>query len=321
MIISRCPLRVSLIGGSTDSPDFLNKYGSGQVISFTPNLYTYVFLNKDCNGFNNLDKKYVISYSKLERTSSIEDINNELVRECFLYFDIDPVKISFEADVFSEGSGLASSSSFILNLVNCLARYKGIQYSISDICRISFDIESKINPKNGYQDTYGCAFGGFKKISFEKSGDSISYSPISAKIFQEFDSYLIYTNKKRSSFDILSKYSRDESLKLIPLVEKAYECILEENFFEFFDIINQSWTIKKSLSSEILNDNSLRKLDSMLLNDPSVLCHKLCGAGGGGYFLAFTKKNDNNAISSQENPYIKIKLDNGGLVDYNKNMF
>ena len=118
MVISKCPLRVSLCGGITDSPLFIKEYKIGKVINFTPNLYTYATFHKDVNGFNNYTKKYIVSYSKFESCAQTKDIKNDVVRVVLDFFDVNPLKVSLDADVFSFGSGLASSSSYILNLIS-----------------------------------------------------------------------------------------------------------------------------------------------------------------------------------------------------------
>ena len=76
MIIASCPLRVSLLGGSTDLEDFINKNQSGQVINFPINLYTYVNLNK------RHDSNFLIQYAQTEKlsTRNINDIKNDVVR-------------------------------------------------------------------------------------------------------------------------------------------------------------------------------------------------------------------------------------------------
>ena len=93
MIISSCPLRISLFGGSTDNPYFVEKYGRGSVISFTSNLKTYITLHEDKLGYNVQGKKYIINYSKREETEFIGDIQNELVRIVLNYFGCFPVTI------------------------------------------------------------------------------------------------------------------------------------------------------------------------------------------------------------------------------------
>ncbi|HIL26056.1 MAG TPA: hypothetical protein EYG21_01480 [Nitrospinaceae bacterium] len=314
MIISKCPLRVSLCGGSTDSPSFIKKFGRGQVISFTPSLYTYSTLHKDVNGFNNFKKKYLISYSQAESCSSIAKIQNDVVRIVLEHFETDPLKVSLHADVFSFGSGLASSSSYILNLVSGLNILHNLNLPLAEICRIAFKLEKKLNPYNGYQDTYGCAFGGLKLMKFNRNG-YVSHELLPNTLFDRFDFYLIYTNIQRRSQTILQSIDIDKSQPLLHDVDVMYQCIKENNFLKFFRTLGLSWKTKKQTSPEIINCKELRSLDQRLEVDESILAHKLCGAGGGGYFLAVTNKNTKIKLD-KSTPYIRIFLEKKDLYSH-----
>ena len=98
MIITRCPLRISLAGGSTDLDAFMDKFGNGSVISFPCNLYTYIYLQRDRLGYNH-DGYYVINYSEKEISKSIQNIKNDIVREALKKFPVDPLGITFYSDI------------------------------------------------------------------------------------------------------------------------------------------------------------------------------------------------------------------------------
>ena len=311
MVVSKCPLRVSLAGGSTDSPDFLKKYKKGRVISFTPNLYTYTSVHQDVNGFNGIDKEYLISYSKFEKCTKISEIKNELIRGVFDVLRFEPVKLSFNADVFSLGSGLASSSSYIINLVSSFYRLSGLEMDNENICRTAHYIESKINPLNGYQDTYGCGLPGFKLMEFDEHGN-VNSTKIESNIFNEFDFYLIYTGVKRKSGDILKTIDIDKSKSLLEEVDGMYEALQNDKFDNFFKKFKSSWDKKKNTSESILNSKLLKNIDNQLSKEKNVLGHKLCGAGGGGYFLIIVKK-DKRISLDKHLPYINISLDTKGF--------
>ena len=114
MIIASCPLRISLFGGSTDNPYFIEKFEFGSVISFTCDLKTYVTISQDKIGFNKDQHKYIINYSKREEVVSIEEIQNDVVRVVLQYFNIPPVQVTLTSDAYSQGSGLASSLLILL---------------------------------------------------------------------------------------------------------------------------------------------------------------------------------------------------------------
>ena len=311
MIVSKCPLRISLAGGSTDSPLYLKKYKVGKVISFTPNLYTYTSLHKDINGFNNIDKKYILSYSELQACQNIKSVKNEVIKVALSYFNADPVKVSLNADVFSLGSGLASSSSYFINLVSSFFHIYNIKHDILDICKTAYQLESKINPFNGYQDTYGCGLPGFKLLEFTDNGN-VKCTKIESNIFEEFDFYLAFTGIKRKSNNILKTINIDKSFPLIKEVNSMLKALKENNYDSFFKSFNESWMHKKETSTHILNNKILKNIDKKLLQDSGILGHKLCGAGGGGYFLIITAK-DYKINIDKTLPNIKISLENNGL--------
>ena len=117
MYVASCPLRISLFGGSTDNPYFVEKYGRGSVISFTSNLKTYLTISQDKIGYNKQRHKYIINYSKREEVSTIDEIQNEVVRTVLKYYNMPPVQVTLTSDAYSQGSGLASSSSYTISLI------------------------------------------------------------------------------------------------------------------------------------------------------------------------------------------------------------
>ena len=105
MITVKCPVRISLVGGSSDLDAYVEKHKKGSVISFTPQIYTYVSIYKDLIGKNTLEQKYIINYSVREEVSSIVDIKNSLVKIFFEKENVMPCSIHMTSDVFSHGSG------------------------------------------------------------------------------------------------------------------------------------------------------------------------------------------------------------------------
>ena len=291
MYVSSCPLRVSLFGGSTDNPYFVEKYGYGAVISFTCNLKTYISLHEDKVGYNMQGNKYIINYSRREETEFIEDIKNEVVRGVLNHFDCLPVTISMTSDAYSQGSGLASSSSYIISLIKTISMFKGIEMTDIEICELAYNLEREFNPYCGYQDPYGCGIGGFKRIEFQKGG-IVKYDFQSTELFNNYDAHLVFTGVTRNSKNILKDISQnvDKISPLLNTLEVAYDCLLQKNYDEFLCHLNKSWEQKKQTSSSITENETIKSIDEYLLNDPLVIAHKLCGAGNGGFFLTFSEK-------------------------------
>ena len=164
MLVASCPLRISLFGGSSDNPYFVEKYGYGSVISFTCDLKTYVTISQDKIGFNKQKHKYLINYSKREEVSSISEIKNEVIE---LYWNIlicHQFRFTLTSDAYSQGSGLASSSSYTISLIKACSLFLGISITENDACKLAYNLERIYNPYCGYQDPYGCGIGGFKRI-------------------------------------------------------------------------------------------------------------------------------------------------------------
>lgn len=311
MYIASCPLRVSLFGGSTDNPYFVEKYGYGSVISFTCDLKTYVSLHEDKFGYNMQGHKYIVNYSKREETEYIGDIKNDLVRTVLNYFGSFPLTVSMTSDAYSQGSGLASSSSYIIGLIKCISLFNNLHLTDIEICKLAYQLELEFNPYCGYQDPYGCGIGGFKRIEFEKGG-IVKYDFLSTKFFKNYDVHLVFTGVTRNSKNVL-KHVTDNIDKAVPLlktVDDAYSSLIENDYDKFLYYLNKSWIQKKETSSTITESQTIKDMDNELTSNETVLAHKLCGAGNGGFFLTFSNP-ENLKIPF---PSVKIDVESNGVI-------
>ena len=292
MIIASCPLRVSLFGGSTDNPLFVEKYGYGSVISFSCNLKTYVTLTQDTFGLNQHDHKYVVNYSRREEVNTIDEIQNEVVRTVLNYFDMPPVQITLTSDAYSQGSGLASSSSYLISLIKACCMFLEIEKTDTEICALAYILELKFNPYCGYQDPYGCGVGGFKRIEFYDI-NTIKFEYLSTNLFDYYDTHLVFTGVTRNSKKILKKVSGnlDKVKPLVGITDTAYNLLKDHSYPTVLKMLSKSWEQKKKTSSSITSNEYIQEMDSILSESTTVLSHKLCGAGNGGFFLTFSEKN------------------------------
>jgi D-glycero-alpha-D-manno-heptose-7-phosphate kinase len=313
MILSSCPLRVSLFGGSTDNPYFVEKYGRGSVISFTSNLKTYISLHEDKLGYNMQGRKYIVNYSKREETEFIGDIKNELVRIVLNYFGCSPLTVSMTSDAYSQGSGLASSSSYIISLIKCISMLNNLHMTDIEICELAYQLELEMNPYCGYQDPYGCGIGGFKRIDFER-GCIIKYDFLSTDLFKHYDAHLVFTGVTRNSKNVLRDVTAniDKSLPLLKTVDEAYNALMQKDYYSFLELLNQSWKQKKETSSLITENEQIQKIDKILTDSKEVISHKLCGAGNGGFFLVFSKPDTLKIFYK----CIKVNVESNGILGY-----
>ena len=222
-----------------------------------------------------------------------------------------PVQVTLTSDAYSQGSGLASSSSYIISLIKACILFLDIHMMDIEICKLAYDLELKFNPYCGYQDPYGCGIGGFKKIEFIKGG-IVKYDFLSTKLFQLYDMHLVFTGVTRNSKSILKDVSDniDKAKPLLGTLDRSYNAIIQNDYGKFLNYLNKSWIQKKKTSSTITENISIQEIDTYLNENDTVISHKLCGAGNGGFFLVFSDKENLN-ISYES---VKIDITPTGVV-------
>lgn len=308
MITIKCPVRISLVGGSSDLDEYIDIHKKGSVISFTPQIYTYVSIYKDLLGTNSLNQKYIVNYSQREEVSNIKEIKNDLVKLFFEKERVHPCSIHMTSDVFSHGSGLAVSSSYSCALMKAISELKEQKISDIECAAKAHFMEKLINPLLGQQDIFGCAIGGFKKIEFTSKGLP-KYTFLPTSFFDYYTPYLVFTGITRNSTSVLKEIKIPETDIFNPLVEESEQMILNGNFEKFLKLIKNGWNEKKKSSKNVLEDSSLKDLDSYLESYPGCVAHKLCGAGNGGFFLCFFE----NSSPTINQKFVKVSLSNTGM--------
>ena len=115
---------------------------------------------------------------------------------------------------------------------------------------------------------------------------------MNTELFNEYDAHLVFTGVTRNSKNVLKDVTAniEKSKPLLETVEKAHDAFMNKNYDEFLNLMNDSWTQKKNTSNTILKNKWIREMDTELFENKSVFAHKLCGAGNGGFFLTFSKK-------------------------------
>jgi len=303
MYVASCPLRISLFGGSTDNPYFVDKYGRGSVISFSSNLKTYITLHEDKMGFNKVGRKYIINYSRREEVDTVDEIQNEIIRNPLNHFGCQPINVTMKSDAYSQGSGLASSSAYTIALIKALCMYYDHDLTDIEICELSYKLELQSNKYAGYQDPYGCGIGGFKRIEFEKGG-IIKYDFLSQDLFRHYDMHLMFTGVTRNAEDVSADVTKNlhKIRPLLKTADQAFDTLLYRDWDKFLYLMKRSWQQKKETSSVITQNQVIKDMDKVLEENETVLAHRLCGAGNGGFFLAFSEK------GTLQVPYDAVKV-------------
>lgn len=289
MIITKTPFRISFIGGGTDLSEFY-RTAPGVVISTAINKYMYITVKR------RFEDTFRISYHKTEIVRRVEEIEHPIVREALKLTGLrQGIEITSIGDI-PAGTGLGSSSSFTVGLLNALFALQGKLKSAEELARLACKIEiDMLREPIGKQDQYITAYGGFKRIYFNPD-NSVYIDPVIIKpeVISKLKKWLLvfYTGKSRSASSILhdqknNYLNKKEYFKKIKdLAFDFYACLTEgKELSRIGTILHKSWLLKKQLSRRISN-GFIDKIYQEAL-DSGALGGKILGAGGGGFLLLY----------------------------------
>jgi D-glycero-alpha-D-manno-heptose-7-phosphate kinase len=320
MIISRTPFRISFFGGGTDYPVWYKENG-GAVLSTSINKYCYITCRYLPPFF---DYKFRIRYTKREETNTIAEINHPSARECLFFLNFEKgVEIQHNADLPAM-SGLGSSSTFTVGLLNALYALKGKITTKRQLALNAIHIEQeRIHENVGSQDQTVAAFGGFNKIEFG-GFQEISVQPVTldAEKLDQLQRHLMlfFTGFPRNASEIASLQiqktaERKSELKaMMQLVEESLNILDsdKDRMEDFGRLLHEQWKIKRSLTPLISNDQIDDIYSAGLA--AGALGGKLLGAGGGGFMLFFVKPEDQQKMRERLNRllYVPFTFENLG---------
>jgi len=299
MIITQTPLRISFFGGGTDFKDYYRLDKGGAVLSTAIDKCIYVIIKK------RFDDKIYINYSRKEIIDSVDEIRHDLVRESMRKTGIEKgVEITTLADVPSEGTGLGSSGSVTVGLLNTFYLYQ-VQSQPADIlAREACEIEINILKRPiGKQDQYSAAFGNLNLMKFNPDDTvTLEHLSLDEEIKRELEAnlMLIYTGITRRSSDILSEQKKNIKDKISVLndirdmVEEGKEYLIKGKLDDFGKLLHQGWELKKKLAQGI--NNPLIEEIYQATRKAGALGGKISGAGGGGFLLLYCPVERQNRI-------------------------
>jgi D-glycero-alpha-D-manno-heptose-7-phosphate kinase len=293
MIISKTPYRISFFGGGTDFPDYYNNH-DGCVIGSTIDKYCYISLRKLPPFFKN---KHRIVWSKIQLPNTINQIRHPSIKGILNYFKIkEGIEIHHIGDL-PAFSGIGSSSSFSVGLINALLTLRDKKLDKKKLGKLSLYIEHNILKEYvGSQDQIWASHGGMNFINFNKKEIRLNKIKITEERKKKLSSNLIlfFTGKSRFSGKIeQKKISKiDKNLKTLDEMKKyVFFCkkILEENspLVEFGDLLNDYWNLKKKLLNNISNTQIDELYKEAMIS--GARGGKIIGAGGGGFILFYAK--------------------------------
>jgi len=290
MIISRTPFRISFAGGGSDMPSYYKKE-PGAVLSTSIDKYMYVAIHPYF-----YKEKSLLKYSKTELVSSVDEINHPIFREVLKMYNIHGVDLNSIADIPS-GTGLGSSSSFTVGLLNAVRAYLGKATSGEKLGELACDIEiNKVGSPIGKQDQYAAACGGLNFITFygdeTVNVEKIIMQPDKKKELED-NLLMVFVGGEHSANAILKNQQAaisdqkkfDTQRHMVKLAYNLRESLENNNLDDFGRILHEGWLLKKSLTSGISND-SVDKIYTRGI-EAGALGGKLLGAGGAGFILFY----------------------------------
>ena len=294
MIISRTPYRISLFGGGTDYPAWYSTHG-GAVLGSTIDKFCYLTCRHLPPFFNHRTR---VVYSKIENVLTIDEITHPAVREVLRYLGVTRgVEIHHDGDLPAR-SGVGSSSSFTVGLMNAVHALKGEIASKQQLAQESIHVEQQILRENvGCQDQVFAAYGGLNHITFAPDG-SIGVRPITLlpERMKALNAHLMlfFTGLHRTASDIAATYTSDfgrkerEMTAIAGMVDEALAVLTcDGNLSDLGRLLHETWMMKRGLSGTVTNAHIEQIYDDA--RRAGALGGKVLGAGGGGFMLLFVE--------------------------------
>lgn len=301
MIVSRAPVRFSLGGGGTDLPSYSAAHG-GFVVAAAIDKYVYVSANR------RFYDSIRLAYSKTETVNSVDQIDHRIFREALRLSGIaQGIELTSVADV-PPNSGLGSSSTFTVALLNALHTYNHEYVSSEQLadeaCRIEIDI---LKEPIGKQDQYIAAYGGVTAFTFNTDGSVVAERvAIRPEVLDELQSNLLifYSGVERAAASVLTQQGQNIRANSDQAVERMHRIkalghetkrILEQgNIDAYGELLHEHWTNKKKLASN-MSDPSIDE-HYEVARAAGAIGGKLMGAGGGGFFMFYTAPADRRRV-------------------------
>lgn len=319
MIVSCAPFRVSFAGGGSDISAFYRKHG-GAVLSCAIAKYSFIVVHPFFNS-----NKYHLKYTRTELVDNFDEIQHPILREALRMQTIDPgIEIVSIADV-PAGTGLGSSSSFSVALINALYAHRRVfvpkETLANEACVLEIEL---LREPIGKQDQYAAAYGGINLIEFERHG-GVTVQPLllpqSTLAELEGNLMLFYTGGQREARSLLAgqtvaleshEWTILQMRKMVSLAYEMRDILQKGDLNEFGLALHRGWEIKRSISKDIsssgIDDLYERGLQAGALGG------KLAGAGGGGFLLLYCPKAVQNRvrIALAELQALEFRFDWGG---------
>lgn len=319
MIITRTPFRMSFFGGGTDMKEFFTEHG-GAVISTTFDKYCYVIVRHLPRFF---DYSTELSYSRIERVTSVDDIEHPAVKNAIKMLDMHEIRLTYEADLPAR-SGLGTSSSFAVGMLNAFYALKGKYAGKKKLADDAIYLERVLcNESGGWQDQIAASYGGFNRINFNKDGTYDVYPLIihpDRKKQLDDNLMMFFTGFTRFSSDMQKANAKGyhdktkQLLEMLDLVDQAQKILTDKSadLDDFGRMLDHTWKLKRQTGGAITT-NSIDELYQRGI-DAGALGGKLLGAGGGGFLVFYVQPEKKQAVKDamKDLLYVPFHFEDGG---------
>jgi len=312
VIISRTPFRISFFGGGTDYPQWYREHG-GAVLATTINKYCYISCRPLPPFFNH---KHRIVYSRIENIQDLSDIEHPAVRAVFQWMGVDEgLEVHHDGDLPAR-SGLGSSSSFTVGLINALNALHGRHISKDQLASDAIYVEQEVIKENvGSQDQISAAYGGFNRIDFLQ-GDGFRVDPVvlpkERKDLLQAHLMLCFTGLSRIASEVAK--SKIDNLKnrkaslvgMKVMVDQAIEILQSKTYSitDFGRLLHEGWVLKRTLSDKVTTAEVDEIYDEA--RSAGAIGGKLLGAGGGGFMLLFVPPADQGRVRERLHKLVHV---------------
>lgn len=320
MIICRTPFRVSLFGGGTDHPAWYLDHG-GSVLGTTINKYCYLAVRTLPPFF---EYQHRVVYSRIELVNKISEIVHPSVRACLGEMDVTQgLEIHHDGDLPAR-SGLGSSSSFTVGLLNALYALRGEMVSSKQLAKEAIRIEQEvIEEAVGSQDQVWAAYGGINRINFSHDG-SFDVQPVvitpERRTALNDHMMLFFTGFARTASVVeaekianLGKH-KTQLRALGAMVDEGMQILQSPNgdVSEIGELLNEGWRLKKEMSDKVTTSAIDEIYDAAM--EAGALGGKLLGAGGGGFLLMFAAPENQARVRERlsDLTHVTIKIGSPG---------
>lgn len=301
MIVSRAPVRFSLGGGGTDLPSYYARFG-GYVVSAAIDSYVYITANK--RFYDDIR----LAYSQTEIVPNIESIQHRIFREALRMTGIDrAIELTSVADV-PANSGLGSSSSFTVALLNALHTYKREFVSSRQLAEEACELEMvRLAEPIGKQDQYIAAFGNVTALTLDQDGTvHVEPVPIRDEVLDELENNLVimYSGIERAASSVLeeqgSRVKKSDSAtlegmhRIRQLGHDVFDLLVKGDIDRYGELLHEHWTNKRRLASKMTDERIDEHYDAA--RKAGAIGGKLMGAGGGGFFMFYTRPQDKRRV-------------------------